>query len=101
MFDSMKIEYFIDYINRKIHILDLENFSTMGGLANKISRDFQRKLIEEENLMQDMIEFEWFCYCSNGFVLLYKDYNVVFLNKKLPWLHRPFLDVLEQRSKKY
>lgn len=96
--DNIELEYFIDYINNKMHLLDSSlNSHTIGNLPNVIGTGFQKKLIEKENLLIDVIDFEWICYCPNGVVMAFKDYNLKLISKKLPWLHKPFLTVSEDK----
>ena len=89
--ERVEIEYFIDYIEKTIHLLD--NTSThYTNLLNAISPEFQKKLIEEEHLLLDVLDFDWFCYGIGGLVMQFKDYSLMFVSKKDERLHKPFLD---------
>lgn len=91
--DDIEIEYFIDYIAKRIHLLDL-NYTTDNNLPNIIGPEFQMKLVEQEHLLLDVLDFEWVIYASNGLILLYKIYNLQLVGKTEKKLHRPFLDVI-------
>ena len=94
--DDTHFEYYVDYITKKVHLLDLNHFGTQS-LTNAICPDFQAKLIEEENLLTDVIDFEWLCYGTDGIIASYKDYNFKFANYKLPYLYPPYLEVMGKR----
>ncbi len=98
--EETRFEYFIDYINNRIHLLDCDN-SVANSLINNISPEFQAKMIEDECLMLDVLDFEWICYGQDGLIVSYKDYNVKILNPKLPNLHKPYKVVMETRKKRF
>lgn len=93
------ILYFIDYISKRIHIIDLQT-AGKSRIENIIDPGFQQELIEKEQLLEDILDFEWIVYGIYSVIASYKNYNFRFLNKKLPWLHQPFLDMLEERNEK-
>lgn len=97
---NSKIEYFVDYINKKVHLLDLDNFGTRS-LTNAICPEFQNKLIEQENLLKDVVDFEWICYGTDGIIASYKEYNFKYCNPKLPYLHEPYKEVMKKRKERY
>lgn len=92
-----QFEYHIDYINKKVHLLDWTQ-STNGNLVNNISPDYQKSFIKAEALLQDVIDFDWICYGSDGLITAYKNYNIKILNHKLPYLHRPYKIICEGRK---
>jgi hypothetical protein len=98
--DNVEFEYFIDYINKKIHLLDSGNVN-MKNLINTITPEFQKLFIEKESLLADLIEFEWICYSSDGIIASYNDYSVKLMNPKLPYLHKPFKVLAETRRKRH
>lgn len=98
LIDNTEVTYFIDYINKKMHVLDSDSPGRMS-LTNAIDPHFQKRLLEQENLLQDIIDFEWFCYGTDGIIASYHDYNFKYVNAKLPWVHKPFLDVMMKRRK--
>jgi hypothetical protein len=94
--DNTHFDYYVDYITKKIHLLDLNNFSTMT-LTNAMCPEFQAKLIEKESLLSDVIDFEWLCYGTDGLIASYRNYNFKFANSKLPYLYPPYLEKMEKR----
>ena len=97
--NNTELDYYVDYINKKIHLLDMER-DTSKSLANIISPDFQNKLIEQEGLLQDILDFDWVCYCYDGIIASYRNYNFKLVNPKLPYLHRPYKLTMESRKKR-
>jgi hypothetical protein len=93
------IEYHIDYVNKKMHLLDL-NVSEINKLTNQIDPTYQRKVIDHEGLLQDLLDFEWICYANDGYVASYLNYNFKILSPKLPYLHKPYLEIIQQRRKR-
>lgn len=93
---NTSFEYFIDYINKKIHLLDLDQSRTMS-LTNAIDPTFQQKLVDAECLLKDVLDFEWLCYGTDGIVASYRNYNFKFANHKLPYLHQPYLEIMTKR----
>lgn len=94
--NNTELEYFIDFITKKMHLLDLDNSGTKT-LTNAIDPHFQQALIDQENLLQDIIDFEWLVYATDGIIASYSDYNFKFVNPKLPYLHKPYVDVMKKR----
>lgn len=96
-FEQTCLEYHVDYINKKIHLLDLSK-ATRGQIVNNISPDYQKRLIEAQGLMQDVIDFDWICYGSDGLITSYQNYNFKIINYKLPYLHKPYKIICEGRK---
>ncbi len=95
---NTEIEYHIDYVNKKMHILDLSN--GFNKLTNQIDPTYQKLVIEHESLLQDVIDFEWVCYANDGYIASYMNYNFKILNPKLPYLHKPYMDIIQERKKR-
>jgi hypothetical protein len=91
---NIEVTYLIEYIEKRIHVLDLSN-SNYGGLQNVIGPDFQKELIEKEHLLIDVMDFDWVLYCSGGLVMTYKGYNLNLVSKTEKWLHAPFLSRIQ------
>lgn len=93
--DSVEVEYHIDYLQKKIHLLDVgPRFS--NTLVNMISPDFQKKFVDTENLLIDIISFEWLLYCGSGLVISYKDYSASLVLDRPKWLYGPFLGRIQR-----
>jgi hypothetical protein len=97
--NNINLEYFIDYINRRVHILDLEPFG--DRLLNSISPEFMRKFISAENLLIDILEFDWLCYATSGVIFSYKNYNVQFAHSETALIHQPFIEKIKKRGKNF
>lgn len=93
--DNIILEYYIDYIGNKIHLLEKRSTSNYDSLVNNIGPEFQKRIIDSENLLIDVIDFEWLLYCSNDLVFTYKDYNLNIVSKTEKRLYGPFLSFLE------
>jgi hypothetical protein len=93
--NNTEILYFIDYLNRGIHLLDLDRSGRMS-LTNAIDPRFQQALIDHENLLQDVMDFEWYCYGTDGIIAVYRNYNFSFL-KDYSIMHKPFVELMKQR----
>jgi hypothetical protein len=93
---EVELEYFIDYIGRSIHLLDLSN-SHYRRLLNAIGPELQNELIEKEHLLQDVLTFDWICYSNTGLIMEYKNYSLVFVSKNDKRLHRPFVGLTEPK----
>jgi hypothetical protein len=91
--DNIEIEYFINYIGRSIHILD-KTRNHYQNLLNIMSPEFQKRIIEEEQLLSDVFDFDWICYGSGGLIMEFKEYTLVFVSKQDNRLHKPFIGVL-------
>lgn len=90
--DNIELVYFIDYLGRKVHLLEKSNSGTQDSLPNVLSPSFQRKLIEREHLLIDLMDFDWILYSQGRFVTRYRAYNLAIVSKTEKWLHKPFLD---------
>ena len=87
--ENIEIDYLVDYRTKKVHIKELGG-NSMKPLVNTIGQDFQLKLIEEKILKREVINYDWICYCNDGLIVNYNDYQYKILNKKLPYLYEPF-----------
>jgi hypothetical protein len=88
--DNVEVDYHIDYLGKKIHLLDLgPRYS--NTLVNMISPDFQKKFIKKECLLIDIVTFDWILYCGSGLVILYKDFQAMLILDNQKWLYGPFL----------
>ena len=87
---NVEVDYFLNMRTKKVHIKELKS-NLLNPLINNIDSNFQKILIEEELLQRELLNFDWICYCHEGLILNYKDYQYKILNKKLPYLHEPFL----------
>jgi hypothetical protein len=87
--DNIELEYHIDYLQRKIHILDLGPRHS-NTLVNIISPDFQKRFVKQEALLIDIIGFDWVLYCGSGLVILYNNYSANVVGKNEKWLYTPF-----------
>jgi hypothetical protein len=94
--NNTELVYFIDYLGKRIHILDL-NFPGRTKIANAIDPIFQQKVIDEGQLLKDILDFEWFIYAHDGIIGNYKEYNFRLVNPRMPYLHKPYLDEMLQR----
>lgn len=97
--ENIKMEYHIDYINKKIHFVDWSQ-AAHEQIVNLISPDYQKRFLEAEALMQDVLDFDWIIYGVDGLISSYKNYNFKILNPKLPYLHRPYKLICEARRKR-
>ena len=95
-----ELEYHVDYINRKIHILDLDQ-PMRRTLTNEISPDFQKRFVAQEELLQDCLEFDWICYGTDGIICSYSNYNFKYQNPKLPYLFEPYVKEMDNRRHPY
>jgi hypothetical protein len=98
--NNIEFDYSIDYINRKMHLLDME-YSRKQALFNGINPDFQKRLVEAENLLQDVLTFEWICYGSDGIIAAYSNYNFKYTSPKMPYLNRAYLDIMDERRVRF
>lgn len=95
---NTEIEFHIDYVNKKFHLVDLDN-TGMHKLTNYIDPTYQKKLIEQESLLSDLIDFEWICYSNDGYIASYLNYNFKILSPKVPYLFKPYLDYMQKTKK--
>lgn len=89
---DIEFEYFIDYINKRVHLLNRENGFKL--LSDRIDYRFQKDFIEEESLLVDVIDFDWFLYEVNGIIVLYKNSNYQLVNPVMPFLHKEYVEKL-------
>ena len=92
--ENIEVEFFIDYLNKRIHVLEKGRSLYNQSLPNIIGTEFQKSFIEQQNLLIDVMNFEWFCYCSNGLVLLFKGRGLNLVSDTSEMLYKPFLDAL-------
>lgn len=97
---DLDLEYFVDFLNKKIHILGKEDRGRLA-LANDISPEFQKRFIEHFNLMQDVLDFEWILYLTDRLVVSYNDYSTKWITANSPRLHKDFLVKLLDRKKPF
>lgn len=97
--NNTEFEYQIDYVKRKVHMLDMKSAISGESLANAMDSEFARIFIKQECLLQDIVDFDWIIYMSNGMIANFKDYNFSIISPRLPYLHKPYLDAMQQRRK--
>lgn len=88
----MELEYYIDYMNRRIHLLD-KSYPSTPELLNVITPEFQKQFIENECLLIDVLDFDWFIYASNGIIFSYSAYRLELVNPEEKTLYKPFMNV--------
>lgn len=98
--ENTEIEYHIDHEQKKLHLLDLDQ-SGRKSLTNAIGNAFIMSLIEQEHLPLEVFKYEWICYASDGIVASYEGYNFNFKHHSLPYLHKEYLEVMEDRKKMF
>jgi|SRR3954465_9874378 hypothetical protein len=96
---NTELLYYIDYVGKRIHLLDMDG-QGRTSLTNAIDPTFQKLFVEQEMLMTDILEFDWICYGTDGIIASYRNYNFKFMNPKLPYLHKPFVDIMAERRAK-
>lgn len=94
---GMELEYFIDYVGNRIHILE-KSASINKQLFNTISPDFQKQLVEEQFLLTDVLDFDWILYDLNGLIVAYTDYNMKLVNRKMPFVHEPYIEAARKHK---
>lgn len=99
--NKTELDYHVDYLNKKIHLLDKSGFPGQTSLTNSLDPDFKKSLIAQESLLQDVLDFDWICYSCEGFIALYTDFNFKMVSPKLPYLHEPFLKYMQQKRKDF
>ena len=95
--DNVEFEYYVDYINKRIHLMDVNAHGQ--SIINAISSELQKKLIFSEGLLSATIDFEWYCYNYDGIIVSYKDYCYKIESHKMPYLHKPFSKLVESRKR--
>lgn len=95
--EDVNFDFHVDYINKKVHLLEREKSGINQGLTNVISTDFQIQLVVKEFLLRDVIDFDWVLYCSNGLIFAFKNYSLNFVSRTEKWLYEPFTAVLAHR----
>lgn len=93
-----QLEYFIDYLNRRVHLFDLDK-SGMRTVTNAIDPKFQKRFIRQEQLLSDLLDFQWICYGTDGIVVEYKEYSFSFVSHKDQRVHQPYIDKMEARGR--
>jgi hypothetical protein len=96
---NTELLYYIDYVGKRIHLLDMDG-QGRTSLTNAIDPTFQKLFVEKEMLMTDILEFDWICYGTDGIIASYSNYNFKYMNPKLPYLHKPFVDIMAERRAK-
>lgn len=100
LIDNTEIHFTIDEILKKVHILDLDKYGRRS-LTNAIDPGFQAKIIQKIGLAPEVLEYEWICYGMDGIVASYQDYNFKFRAYDVPYLHKPYLDVMGERRSRF
>ena len=91
-----KLEYFIDYINKRIHLFDLDNYGSTT-LSNNLDPTFQQKLIDQECLLSDVMDFKWICYGTDGIIAEYRNYNFNIISHDMRLTHEPYIEKMKER----
>lgn len=91
------VEVYIDYINKRIHILDMDK-PNIRTVTNAMSEDYKAMLVDQMQAPKEVMDFTWLCYATDGIVSEYKDYNFKFINDKAI-MFPPFQAVMVERSK--
>jgi hypothetical protein len=89
-FENAKFEYYVDYVEKRIHIKDHESAHTYS-VMNQISPDFQKWLVREEELLIDVLEFDWYLYTGNDIVARWSDYTFKFITPTESSVYKPYL----------
>lgn len=97
---NTQLEYFIDYLNKRVHLLDLDR-SGMQTVTNAIDPKFQKRFIRQEHLLSDLLDFQWICYGTDGIVAEYKDYNFSFVPHGDQRTHQPYIEKMMLRRRGY
>lgn len=98
--NDTELEYFIDYINKIIHLMDLDNSGTRS-LTNAIDPTFQKMFIEQESLLKDVYDFKWICYGTDGIITEYRTYNFNFISSHYnELLHEPYVSKMKERTQR-
>lgn len=84
--------FYVNYLERTVHILEMENNPT-NRLTNKIDPSWQHRFIDENLLLQDVYEFDWYIYGADGLVMKYRNYNFTFVNDYSK-LYQEFITIL-------
>jgi hypothetical protein len=94
-----KFEYWIDPIEGTAHFLDLNEFGTRT-ITNNMSRGFISGFINQENLKAGIIDFEIYCYGTDGIVSRYikEMNNFLYVPIDSEKLYKPFAQVMQERQ---
>lgn len=93
---NVKFEYHIDYINKRLHLLNIDH---RRKISDVIGLDFQAEFIKAEKLLIDILDFDWYLYESQGIIVLYKNSSYFLTSHLMPYLHKDYLNKLAQRGK--
>ena len=91
-----EIDYFCDYLARVIHIMDRNSYATQS-LTNAIDPNWQKEFVYQEKLLKDVLDFDWYCYGTDGIVCKYSNWNFKYIADH-SFLHQPFVDVMSKRK---
>lgn len=96
--DGCEILYHIDYVGKTVHLLDKNN----GGrtLTNSLCDKWKKQFVFQEMLLTDVLDFDWFCYATDGIVCTFNNSNFEFV-KDYTQLHKPYLEAMRQRGEYY
>jgi hypothetical protein len=92
---NISFTYFIDYLGRRIHLLEAKGNSVYQSLANSMSPQFKNELIESEALLMDVKEFDWIIYSYGGLILSHTGYSMSILSKSEDCLYQPYLEAIQ------
>jgi hypothetical protein len=93
--NNVSFSYHIDYINRRIHLLEAKGNSVYQSLANAMSPQFKKQVIDQELLLEDTIEFEWIVYSFGGLVLRSIGFSLDIVSKEETYLHKAYLEAIK------
>lgn len=99
--NNTEFDYQIDYINKKIHLIDKFGLHNDNSLVNAVDPEFQQAFIKQYMLLEDIVDFDWIVYASNGIVAQFRGYAFAIISPKLPYLHKPYLEAMQTRRKSY
>lgn len=94
-FEGAEIEYFINYLDKSIHIIDTRNHGT--SISNLIAPYWMKKFIEHEKLLEDVMYFDWYCYSAGGIIGKYNDYQFTLMDISKANLHNPYVVICRER----
>ena len=58
-----------------------------------MSPEFQMNVIEGEQLLIDVLDFDWICYGSGGLIMEFKESGLMFVSKDDKRLYKPYMRV--------
>lgn len=91
-----EIDYYIDFPNKRIHLLDLDK-DERRTLTNSIGLTFQVRFLTELELDADIMGFEWYCYGTDGNVARYRNHAFKYIPLSSKTIYKPFAKVMDIR----